>query len=1134
MNKLCRVWRHILTLTTCLMLATLSLSAQAQQQVTLNMKDASLQQVLTEIEHQTEYRFSYKNSVLKQSTHVTVNCTKAPVTKALDMALAGSQLTYEVVSPKSIVIKESSRAAGRERLASRTITAQVVDEMGEPVVGASVMAEGQKSGVATDVDGRFTLNNITEGQKVRISYIGLSPTTLTVGRDNNYTVTMKPGNTVLDEVVVVGYGSQSEKLLTTSISSIKVDDIDQGNEYNVAKMLQGRTPGVSVSSGAGTPGKQPNVKVRGIASISGNSTPLYVVDGVPTESMPMLNPNDIERMDVLKDASATAIYGSRANSGVIIITTKSGKTNSTTDVSASVRHSIGWIAHDIKMANAAQYTRTMQQAVDNYNVQFKGLVEPKDFFIPDEIEDTDWMGLIQRDRALTTNANMSVRGGTGKTTFFTSVGYNGQEGIIRKSRLDQVNALAKFSHEVNPYIKLNLNMRGSYSHNSIVEENSGYLKVIRTAREEQPWIGPYNADGSYTKNGTELLRHNPVMLINEEDWTVGKKQGLASLNLEVTPIRGLKWTPSVSIFGILDETRKTITERHDARKATAGWGALEEAKDVSNRIVIDNVLQYTNSFDRLDYSLMAGHSYEKYEYEQFGVISDNFKDGAYPSSNFGLVNSGAAIYPGGIGYNAYAIESYFGRVTLNWLNRYILNASLRTDGCSRFSKDHRYGTFPSASLAWRVAEEPFFPKNETLNDLKVRASWGQTGNMSGISNWAAMSLVTSGGAGYDGQSGFKVGNQAANLTWEKATEYNAGLNAELFNSRLNLGFDAFYQRTSGLLYATSVIATSGYSSLTTNIGELENKGLEFTVDGQILQGDFKWDMAANITYVDNRLLRLDGNLNMKVNGGGANTGSVMHALIVGKPVSAYFMLRADGLYQNDSEVPKKLYNKGVRAGDVRYIDRNGDGDISDIDKSYVGKVTPDFYGGITSNMSWKGFDLSVFCQYSVGGKILAAWKGCGGTEGTETLGRNSSTIKGKQDGKWVESVQYFNVSEYAATHYWHGPGTSNTIPRPTIAGTHTGGFGNNLVSTRYLEDASYLKIKTVTLGYNLPKTLLSKVGVKGMRLYLSLDNFFTFTKYDGYDPEFSYDASPTGNAYGSDYGEQATLRSFIMGASLNF
>lgn len=1107
---------------------------QSTPRVTVNADNATLTDIFRQIEQQTTYLFSYRNGVIDNRSDISLHMTDAPVNKVLDAAFRGRELAYSIVSDKSIVVTDRKNAKTSPEK-TVTIAGTVLDETGEPLPGATVMVKGSTIGTSTDINGRYSLAGVPENSTVKFSMIGCMPQEIKATDSARLENVKLAGNTaMLNEVVVVGYGTQSEKLLTTSISSLKVDDIDQGNEYNVAKMLQGRTPGVSVASGNGTPGKQPNVRVRGIASISGNSTPLYVVDGIPTESMPMLNPNDIERMDVLKDASATAIYGSRANSGVIIITTKSGKTNSTTDVSASVRHAIGWIANDIKMANSAQYIRTMQQAVDNYNVQFLGLSEPKEFFIPDVIDDTDWVGLIQRERAHTTNANISVRGGTGKTTFFTSVGYNGQEGILRKSKLDQVNALAKFSHEISRIFKLNLNLRGSYSRNNMVEENSQYLKVLRTAREEAPWIGPYNPDGSYTKNGTELLRHNPVMLINEEDWILNKKQGLASVNVEVTPIKGLKYTPSFSIYGILDETRKTITERHDARKETAGWGALEESKDVSHRIVVDNVIQYDNSVSLLDYSVMAGHSYEKYQYETFGVVSDNYKDGAYPSSNFGLVNSGSAIYPSGIGYNAYAIESIFGRIALNWDNRYILNASLRSDGCSRFSKDHRYGTFPSASVAWRASEEEFFPKDGLFNDLKLRLSWGQTGNMSGISNWAAMSLVTSGGSSYDGESGFKVGNQASDLTWEKATEYNIGINGEMLNNRIRFGLDAFMQRTSGLLYATSVIATSGYSSITTNIGKLENKGIEFSVDANILQGEFKWNLSANISYIKNKLLSLDGNLDMKINGGGANTGSVMHALIVGKPVSAYYMLEADGLYQHDSEVPAKLYSKGVRAGDVKFVDHNNDGDISDADKTYVGKVTPDVYGGITSNMSWKNFDLSIFCQYAIGGKILAAWKGCGGTEGTETLGRNSSTIKGRKNGGWVDAQQYFNVSEYAAEHYWHGPGTSNTVPRPVIAGTHTGGYGNNLVSTRYLEDASYFKIKTITLGYNVPSALLSKIHVKGARVYVSLDNFFTFTKYDGYDPEFSYDASPTGNAYGSDYGEQATLKSFIVGASINF
>lgn len=531
---------------------------------------------------------------------------------------------------------------------------------------------------------------------------------------------------------------------------------------------------------------------------------------------------------------------------------------------------------------------------------------------------------------------------------------------------------------------------------------------------------------------------------------------------------------------------------------------------------------------------MLGHSYEEYNYETFGAYSDNYANGAYPSSSFGLINSGSNIYAGSIGYNAYALESYFGRAALNWDNRYILNVTMRRDGSSRFSKDKRYGTFPSASFAWRIINEPFFPKGTPLNDLKLRASWGKTGSMDGISNWAAMSLVTSGGNSYNGSSGFKIGADAADLIWEKANQVNVGINAELFNGRLALSVDGYYQKTSGLLYNISTLATTGYTTRTANIGSLENKGLEVMVSGKIFDGPFKWELATNLSYTKNKLLSLVEYLNRKSTVVVPIPVKSMLALMVGKPVSAFYMLRQDGIYQTDQEVPSKLYAKGVRAGDCKYFDYNNDGDITDDDRMYVGKVTPDIYGGITSTMNWKNFDLSIFCQFAAGGKILSAWKGCGGTEGTEHLGLASSSIKGYKNGTLVDSEQFYNISKYAANHYWRGEGTSNTVPRPTLAGTFTGGFGNNLVSTRYLEDASYFKFKTITLGYSLPHSLLSKIHVTGARIFVSLDNFFTLTKYSGYDPEFSYESNPTGNSYGADFGEQATLKSFIIGASINF
>lgn len=1108
-------------------LSPLGVLAQGEA-ISVNIKNGTVKSFMKEVEQQTKFTFVYRNNVLDDQTKVTVDCKNKPIKDVLAQVFSPLNISHSFAN-NTIVLVKKELEQDPEQVKKKTITGVVLDQDGIPVIGAIVMQD-KGAGVATDVDGKFSIL-VNPDEPLAISYVGYDSQQVNIGSEKELRIRLKEKSIALGEVVVVGYGSQSEKLVTTSISSLKLDDVDHGGDYNVAKMLQGRTPGVNVASASGTPGAQPSVRVRGIASISGNSTPLYVVDGVPSESMPLINPNDVERMDVLKDASAAAIYGSRANNGVVIITTKSGRLNSKTSVNASVRHSLGWIANEIPMANVSEYTRTFQAAVDNWNVQKK---DTKAFFIPDRITETDWLDLIQRSVAHSTTASINLSGGNEKTSFFTSLGFNDQQGIINKSGFQQTNLRAKFSHTLNHWFKLNLNLTGSYSRYDKVEESSTSLKIIRTAREEQPWIGAHRDNGSYTVMSTELARHNPLMLINEEDWTVHKKQGVASLSFDITPAKGFKYTPSVSIYGILDEEKKTLTEKHDARSKNAGWGAISQQKDVSYRYVIDNVFSYENSWDKLLYSTMVGHSYEEYNYERFGAYSDNYANGAFPSSSFGLITSGTNIYAGTMSYNAYALESYFGRIALNWDNRYILNATLRSDGSSRFSKDQRYGTFPSVSLAWRVTEEPFFPKGTVLDDLKIRASWGKTGSMDGISNWAAMSLITAGGNSYNGSAGFKIGQDAADLIWEKANQMNFGFDTEFFNGRLAFSLDGYYQKTTGLLYDISTLASTGYTSRTANIGSLENRGLETMISGKILNGPFKWDLTANLAYTQNKLLALDGILDMKINGGGANTGKVMHALIVGKPVSAFYMLRQDGIYQTDQEVPTKLYNKGVRAGDINYYDYDGDGDITDADRMYVGKVTPDVYGGITSTMTWNNFDLSIFCQFALGGKILSAWKGSGGTEGAEHLGLASANIKGYKNGAWVDSEQYYNVSQYAANHYWRGEGTSNTVPRPTLAGTFTGGYGNNLVSTRYLEDASYFKFKTITLGYNLPKSFLSKVNVEGARIFVSLDNFFTLTEYSGYDPEFSYDSRPTDNSYGADFGEQATLKSFIVGASINF
>jgi TonB-linked SusC/RagA family outer membrane protein len=1023
------------------------------------------------------------------------------------------------------------------------IKGKVLDEKGSPLIGATVRVtrpvEFNLRGTNTDEKGMFVIDYLPAGSSydITVSYIGyekqLIQDFLIHANDNNsLLVRLTPEAHSLNDIVVIGYGTQSKASVTSSVSTIKIGEVDQGSGFNPVKMLQGRAAGVNIISPSGRPGEAPVVMIRGIGSISGGSSPLYVVDGIPNETFPGINPNDIESMEVLKDASAAAIYGSRANSGVIIITTKSGKSGKNT-INASYKTGWGKVYQDIRMANSEQYSRVMQAAIDNYNSQ-KGtsLV----YYKPAEIEETNWVKEISRKSARNQSFDVNLAGGNDKTQFFTSFGYFQQEGILRTSEFQQYNFRLKVGHEVNPYMKLSINLSGSAAPTQLLEETSTSLKVLRTAREEQPWYSPYMPDGSYKPNGSMIIRHNPVMLINEENWKSTRYEGLTNVSLKITPLKGFSYTPSISAYGWLVNEKKKLTEKMVARATSAGWGAVAQDRNLGTRYVIDNIFSYENTSGGLYYNLMAGHSYEKYGYDRFGAYSDNYANGAYPSSSFDLVNAGSNIYPSsGIGYDAYNIESYIGRLNLTYKDRYLANVSVRRDGSSRFSKDKRYGTFPAGSFGWIISKEPFWNISQNVvSFLKARTSFGITGSMAGIGNYAPLSLVSS-GSSYNGQGGFVVSQDAQSITWEKAKQIDIGVDAEFLNSRISFTMDYFKQTTTDLLYDKPIYSTSGYTSVASNIGSLQNQGLEFSANAKLLTGQLKWTLGGNISFIKNKLLSLYDNTDMYIvpSSGSNLLGGQIHALINGKSIGSFYMHEQLGIYQYDSEVPEKLVAKGVRAGDLIYRDVNGDGDITEADRLYVGKATPDFYGGITSNFSYKGFELNLFGQFSKGSKVMASWRGANGTEGTDHLGNALANVK-LQDGTTV--TQFFGISEHAATTYWHGPGTSNTTPRPIRQGVFSGytyGY-NNITSTRFLEDASYFKLKTLTLAYNLPSSVTEKLHFKGSRVFCTVDNVFSINKYSGYDPEQSFSSKPGDGSYGVDFGLQSSLRTVMFGVNLQF
>ncbi len=1102
-------------------LTVFALNTSAQK-VTLSFQNETFEKVLNSIKQQTGLSLVFSEQLVNLNRKVSIAVNSIAVEDAMKQLLTGTNLGYEIKNNKLYLIENKTPELKSTVGTSKKITGLVTDEKGDPIIGATVLLKGSDAGTITSIDGAFSLE-VPEQSFLTISYIGFKPTTLKITAGTSYKITLEEDAQSLDEVIVVGYATTTKRKLTTAITSIKMDDIDKGASNNALQSLQGKTAGVHITTSSGIPGSNPNVIIRGVGSFQGNSSPLYVVDGIPMESFPNLNQNDIESIDILKDASAAAIYGSRGNYGIVLITTKSGKAGKT-KVDINTRYGVGSIANDIKMANSSQYIDVMQSAVSNYNAQ-KGTT--LQFYIPETIEETDWVRLITRDRAINSELNVNISGGNENTTFFASFGNSTQEGYIKTSLSRQNNFRTNLSHKISQYFKLNINLGINQKFNQLVEQESSSLKVLRTAREEQPWYSPYDEFGNYKVNaGKNIIRHNPVMLINEENWTVNGITGLGTVSLDVTPIEGLKYTPSISAYGYLSDEIKKLTEKHDARKNS--WPAITQNRNESFRYVVNNVVSYTNNFAALNYTALVGHEFWYREYNDFGAKSETYLNGAFPSSSFNLLNAGANIYADGIGYGAYAVESYFSRLSFDYKDRYFVNASIRKDASSKLTKEIRDGYFPSASVAWKASNEALFPKQDIVSDLKMRLSWGQTGSIDPIGNFNALSLVSA-GKSYYGKAGFALSNDAQPLKWEKTDQYNAGLDLELFGGKMSVNADYFYKYSYDLLYNRPIQYTSGFSSITANIGSIENSGVELAANYKVLSGDFKLSIGANISFISNKLLSIypgaPDPLILPSAGGSSLYGGSMHALIVGRPISTYYLYNMLGLYQKDADVPAKLLAKGVRAGDIQYEDVNGDGDVSEADRKDVGKATPDYFGGINTFMSWKGFDLSIVGRFSVGGKVFASWQGANGVEGTDNPAMSpASTSVGEQ---------YFNVREYVALNYWKGEGTSNKVPRPIRTGVHTGyntGY-NSLSSTRYLEDASFFKIQTLTLAYNLPASLTRLVKINAMKVFVTAENLLTLSDYSGYDPEASFSSSPSNSNYGVDFGLEPNLR--VISAGIN-
>lgn len=1099
--------KHFRLLFLTVVLSAVCATASAQR-VTLDMQNAKLEKVLGQITQQTGLVFNYTRPTINPDKRVSVSVKQAELESVLRQLFDADGIVYEIKDGKVYLADRKggvnpppALSAARQRYAGR-----IVDAAGNPVVGASVVIRGSTTGVSSDIDGRFAIE-AREGEVLSVSFVGYTPQTITLGAKTMLTLTLREDTSELEEVVVVGYGTQRRSLVTSAISKVQMNESNMRQVASPTQLLSGRVVGVTTSTGSGNLGSGERMVIRGSSSLSAGNEPLYVIDGIPItntnanlvdfgedmSSLATLNISDIESIEVLKDAASAAIYGSRANNGVIVITTKSGKEGKS-EVHLNFNTGVTRFANvgKIKMADSGLYVRDFNEGVDNYNRQYG--YKPGDSGFKKHIQnpfgtlpDTDWMDLILQTGTFY-NGDVSFSGGNVKTRYYVGANYNHQTGVIRTNKMEKMNFKVKISHEFTPWLEVGANVSGNYIKNHQIPGANSGTTIIGRSIQQRPFDRPYKPNGDYYVGGTdELVFHNPMQILDEETAYIENMRYLGNFyaTFKYKDKFAFKSSVNTDITQIYDYTY--YNENHPYGK---GVGRIVDYNRTIKNILVENFATYNDKFGDFSLSAMLGHSFQKVT-----TRSAKLDGSGFPSPSFDVVGVASSLdaYSGSL--SNYAMESYFGRATFSYKDRYVLTATLRTDGSSKFARDNRWGWFPSVSLGWNISKENFMKDSDT--ELKFRVSYGKTGNQEGIGSYAYQALM-SGGYNYGNGSGIAVstfGNR--DLTWEKADQFDAGFDITLFKGRVNIMADAYYKKTKDLLYSTPIHSTTGVTSIISNIGSMRNIGAELTINTHFNFGPLSWLSQFNIATNRNKLTELLGD--DKPISIGAN-----RALQVGKEVGAFYLFIMDGIYQYDGEVPAEQYAQGIRAGDVKWRDVDDNNLINDNDRQVIGSSNPYFSGGWNNTFRYKGVSLDVFFTYMYGNDVYAAWK------------INTSKL-GHKNGVLAEE----------ARNRWTGPGSTDLHPRSVSGDTN-----NTRNSDRWLEDGSFLRLRSLTLSYTFPEKISRRLAMKSLRVYFQGDNLWLATRYSGWDPEVSNNLDP--RFMGVDNFSVPQPRMFCFGLNVTF
>ncbi|QHT67636.1 TonB-dependent receptor [Rhodocytophaga rosea] len=1142
-GKMMRV--TIAQITALLLFTTLSYAGDSQAQavldrdITLHVKKLSLAKVLTQIEKQADVKFVYSQEFIRVHEKITLDASNKKLSAVLDELLEPLQITYEVVSQQIVLRKKKEKKEAIQSIpipsvtlneAAFSVSGKVSTETGEGIPGVNVLLKSSATGTTSDVDGNYSLSVPDGNGTLVFSYIGYTTKEIPISNQNSINVTLLQDVTSLSEVVVVGYGTQRSEDVTGSVATIDQKVISNLPVSTIDQKIMGQVAGVQIQQLSGAPGSGTSVKIRGSGSLGAGNEPLYVVDGMPYSAglnqnlnpLVFINPNDIESVTILKDASSTAIYGSRGANGVIMITTKKGNYDRT-EVNVSSMMGVQQVPHKGRpnMLNQREFAELQRDKIgivvrqrenrdattEDYPVEYQNL---------DALtgEGTDWYDLLLQP-AVIQDHNVSILKGTKESRLNFSLGYFKQEGTIKYTGLERFSSKLGMDLNIGRAIKVGASLQPTYIQQTRTNTNSDRADILGVSNWANPVMSPYDENGKLTpyivspqsKYHSAWSFANPLFVLRETTQSQKDFQNLGFAFIEWNIIPDLKFRSSLNTIWSTSKYTQFVPSTVGApnRPPAAGTGRSANSRGESFDWLIENTLTYEKTLGSHRVNALVGYTTQKSTANIINLNAD-----PYSNDLLQTINAAQAIKSWGQNVNQWSMVSYLGRVNYAFKDRYLFTATFRSDGSSRFGAQNRYALFPSVAAAWRVSEEAFLQNSTLINDLKLRVSYGKSGN-NNIGNYAHLAAINAGSYvfGNTQVTASSVGLANPFLTWEQSNQIDAGVDVGVFNNRLTLAVDYYYRKSMNMLLNNVIPAITGFNSQTVNKGNVRNTGVEIALGATPVSGNFTWDLNMNVAFNRNKILSLNDNNDRIL--AGNNDNNPTHISVVGKPIGQFFGYIFEGLYTaEDMANPEIIKTPQVYEGNVRYRDINGDGIINDLlDYTIIGSPHPDFIFGITNSFSYKRFNLNVILNGQYGGQVMNGLR------------------------QTVDNLQgFFNVSQ-EWTNRWRSPdqpgdGRHYGVPKLTPSLGHR-------VSNLWVEDATFLRIANITLGYSLPDTWMERTRfIKNCRLYLTVQNLALFTRYGGANPEAQSASVSNTLAPGFDISSYPLARTSSIGLNLTF